>query len=409
MWLKRYKLLDLTIVFLFSSPNFELLQGRAITQEQKEYYTISVFTEEDDSVFVFDGIKGERSSDSLAELPANPLNPGFDSGVKDSSVSPILLPPAQGASTGSKVVEEVPTSEVTIKALEKVTPSPVTVKYQQTYDRLKALWKSQVYGKSEKEHYKLFFQQDEAISGLEDENDSPEALSAGALTEKSLQALMFRFLIETPTIDIPNEDKISVISAKVMDTPDQNIQIDHQKLKETLIDPALKFFTVQNKNTYANIVKVEGKGGGKYVVVVIEKNGKVYLIDPSTQQKTYHLNILSEIVKSLNSQKPHDMDTNFHTDSEDIVYTGIQGASAGSTSSGIYAFTYWASIMSTDALDAFERINGADSEETTLLQEYDSIKMASVYSKKLKKVPGLSNANNFELDIRKWLREELVF
>lgn len=316
-----------------------------------------------------------------------------------------LVNPSQLQSVLPQVAPESQPETVALAALKEVKAPPALEAYRQQYHSLKIQWKSTLPSDSAN-LFQLFFQQEAALSGLADTRQSPEALSSGELTEKALQALMFRFLIDNPSIDISNPQHINIVLATVKKIQPTSVQLDQALLKSTLLDPAIDCFTNKHKNIYATIFKVGEIGKEKYVVIVLKKDGRLQLIDPSTQHKEYHSNLLNEITTSLNRQKTDDSIT-FRPADESIIYTEIQGSDAGSTSSGIYAFAYWAAVMQTDSLEAFERVNGATNEETSVLDSYDSLNIAAVYSKRLKKTPGLRDADSFDQDIRSWLRAEL--
>lgn len=324
--------------------------------------------------------------------------------------------------------------QTTATALKEAEPSPTTTAYQKKYQELQAQWKIQTNGKSMSGGYSLFFQQDdflnaEANKGTDIQktsdypygasqkifNDgadgSPEALSSGNLTTNALQALMLRFLSYNPLLDIP-VDSIAVAQAFVDSAPGNAIRLDESLIKSVILTPALDAFNKKGKNIYASLMRIDAEGKGQYVVVV-DEHGHVCIIDPTVKEKSYKDKLLSEVVKSLNKARTAQdvafipIKTEAHANEENIVNTGITGPDTDNSNNAIYAFTYWAAFMGTDKLEAYESVNGAATEETSALDVYESINLSGVYSRKIKKTPGLKGVSGFEANIREWLQSQL--
>ncbi|MDP3935685.1 MAG: hypothetical protein Q8Q56_01660, partial [Alphaproteobacteria bacterium] len=222
-----------------------------------------------------------------------------------------LLPVAPSDQTINNTTPEA----TAVKALEKAGPSPTTLAYQKKYKELQALWKTQVRGKSIASGYRVFFQQDDFPTGgdfiqkstddpygvntpapLEEVHESAEALSSGNLTPNAIQSLMLRYLSDNPEIDIPVG---SINTASAFITSENIVKLDQALLKSSILDPTLDAFMKKNRSVYSSVIRLEGAGNGQYVVVVIDKYGKVSLIDPALKQKAYDKNLLSGIVTSL--------------------------------------------------------------------------------------------------------------
>lgn len=384
-----------------------------LTQEEKDQLVLNVIN---------DAIQTGAVNAGAINTSKNPNSVTTDI-VSPSVTQPtVTLLPA----TPSDQAIKITTPEATaVKALEQAGPAPTTVAYQAKYKELQAQWKTKVRGSSMAAGYGVFFQ----LDNIPTKNDAPqkssddpygtntptqpeaphesvEALSAGNLTSNAIQALMLKYLSDNPDIDIP-VDSINTASAFI--TSENTVRVDDALLKSTLLDPTLDAFTKKNRSIYASVVRLEGAGNGQYVVVVIDKHGNVSLIDPAHNEKVYDTKLLAGIVTSLNKQrKATDMEfVAAKTDS--IVYTGLNGKDSDNTRSGLYAFAYWAAFMFDDKLEAYQSVNGAATDETSALVSYDAIKLCAVYSKKVKKTPGLKVFEAFELDIREWLRTQVKF
>lgn len=397
---KKYKI-SLLFLLLLTLPQYAL-KARAIAQEAiPDYLLIEQLTKETSPDDVISAI----SNDVIL-----PVKPPIKSGEIEKS--PLSIPPQQITVPASNTLIGSPPEnpeEATLTALKSVGPSPVSLTYQKRYQELKSMWKSGLRGTSEADTYPLFFQQDDTLNKVEGVHDSPEALSSGELTDKGIQALMLRFLFDTPSIEYPKLDAFDVIPALVGKAPTTSVSINEMFIKERFLNPAQYAFK-NGKNIYASIVKLAGGGSGtsRYVVVVAEKNGKITLIDPSAQHNAAHVILLGELIKSMNRQKEEGSLIEFKRAEDPIIYTGIQGADSSSDNTGIYAFAYWAAFLNTDSLEAYQNVNGADSEEDRVLKSYDSLKVSAVYSMRKKVLPPLDRENPFEDDVRQWLRAELA-
>jgi hypothetical protein len=313
---------------------------------------------------------------------------------------------------------------MTVKALANAGPPPVQVAYQEKYKELQTRWKTQVSGKPISAGYKVFFEQDSSLSYLNSDSssssvdysnpildeaphESVQALSSGNLTSNALQSLMLRYLSDNPNIDIL-VDGVNVASAFVEETTN-TIRIDDALINSVLLTPSRDAFAKKNRSVYSSIVRLEGSGRGQYINVVIDKQGHVSVIDTALKEKRYASNLLSQIVRSLNKQRLA-TDLKFVTANTDpIVYTGLQGSDDDNTRSALYAFAYWSAFMKDDKLDSYTNVNGAASESTNYLNSYDSLNLCAVYSKKLKKTTGKHDSNAYELDLRGWLSNQVIF
>lgn len=316
---------------------------------------------------------------------------------------------------------------LTVKALEQAGPAPTTLAYQAKYKELQALWKATLNGKSITSGYEVFFQQDDiptenttvqkssddpyginTPASTDEVHESVEALSSGNLTSNAIQALMLRYLADNPKIDIP-VDSISAASVMITDASENAVRVNEALLKSSVLDPALDAFTKKNRSMYASIIRLEGAGNGQYIIVTLDKHGNVSLIDPALAQKSYDKKLLAQIVSTLNKQRKATDLKYVAAETDSVVYTGLNGKDSDNTRSGLYAFACWAALMSADKLDAYQNVNGAATEQNNLLDSYDSIKLCSIYSKKVKQTPGIKDSTAFELDLREWLRTQITF
>lgn len=355
-------------------------------------------------------------SDGLGTIPTIIVTP-------PQPIDTILPTPVSTTATGN--IATIPSNVITVKALEKAGPTPNQRSYQQKYKELQLLWKTQVSGKNLNAGYHVFFEQDNFLDTTSSGNpnssgdyanpaaddsahQSVEALSSGNLTSNALQALMLRYLNDNADINI-SLSGVNVAMAFVTPDPDNAIRLDDALINSVLLTPARDAFTKQNNSIYSAVIQLKGAGKGQYVSVVIDKRGNVSLIDTAIKEKTYATTLLTHIIASLNKQRLTTDLIFVAADSDPIVYTGLQGADADNTRSGLYAFAYWAAFMKADTLDAYKRVNGAASEETNVLSSYDSLNLCSVYSKTLSKTTGYHDSNAYELDLRAWLRTQVSF
>ncbi|MDP3641085.1 MAG: hypothetical protein Q8R43_01450, partial [Alphaproteobacteria bacterium] len=422
--LAKHKLFFCLTLFSYLIAGFPLIAD-AIPPEESAAYLPRAWTPpgeltpEEQAQLVLDVIKDAIRTDTTS------TSNGSNSVTADVVSPSIVQKPAILLPVTPTNQESVTQTVTTVKALEQAGPAPTTVAYQAKYKELQALWKATVNGKSMASGYGVFFEQDDLPTesttvqkssddpygtntpeSIDDVHESVEALSSGNITSKAIQALMFRYLGDNPKNDIP-VDNISAASAFISEAPENAVRINEGLLKSAIFDPALDAFTKKYRSMYASIVRLEGSGKGQYVVVTIDKQGNVALIDSALAKKGYDKKLLTEIVTSLNNQRKA-TDLKFvaaKTDS--ILYTGLNGKDSDNTRSGLYAFAYWAAFMSVDKLDAYQRVNGAATEETTVLDSYDSINLSALYSKKLKQIPAIKDSNAYELDLREWLRSQV--
>lgn len=383
-------------------------------------------TQEEKDQLVFNVIN-EAIRNGGVNAGANSTSSDQNSLTTGSVATPITQPAVTllPVAPSDPVIKNTTPEATAVKALEQAGPAPRTVAYQAKYKELQAQWKTKVRGSSMAAGYGVFFQ----LDNIPTENDAPqkssddpygvnttaqteaphesvEALSSGNITSNAIQALMLRYLSDNPDIDIPVD---SINTALAFVTSENTIRIDEALLKLNILEPTLDALTKKNRSMYASIIRLEGAGNGQYIVVTIDKHGNVSLIDPALKQKVYDKKLLDGIVTSLNKQRQA-TDLKFvAAETDSIVYTGINGKDSDNTRSGLYAFAYWAAFMSDDKLEAYQNVNGAATEETSVLASYDSINLSAVYSKKVKKTPGIKDATAFELDLREWLRSQVKF
>jgi hypothetical protein len=392
-WLPKKHKASLLFLLLLTLPDCGVKARAIVAESILDYRLIDRMTKETQPVDESNASLSTEGSIKPAVIKTLPL-------IIPSQ--PIILP-------ASSTLEEpagLSQTQVALAALKPIGPSPVSLAYQKRYQELKSIWRSGLHGTSAADTYPLFFQQDDTLNKVDGIHNSVEALSSGELTEKGVQALMLRFLFDTPSIDYPKPSAFDVIPALVDTTSTNSVSINDMFIKERFLMPAQYAFK-NGKNVYASIVKLENGVSRRYVVVVVDKHGRVILIDPSTQHTSSHAILLNEFIKVMNQQKEEGSLIQFKISEDPIIYTGIQGADSSADNTGIYAFTYWAAFLNTDSFDAYQNVNGADSEEDRVLMSYDSLKVASVYSKREKVLPPLDRENPFEEDIRQWLRAEL--
>ena len=218
------------------------------------------------------------------------------------------------------------------------------------------------------------------------------------LTSTAVLELMYGFLINHPEIYIPDLESFGLFTIASYNTTTHAVTIPQvEQLKNKLLHQALAAFT-KGQKLYTTIVQVGGSGSGHYTLVVIERDGKVHMIntmgafagDSKYDPYTY---IQPELVKALNT----------HKGSAPIVFTaasnvrtGIQDADARSNSCGIYSFVYWAALMMTQDINAYKRVTAAASEG--YLSEYKSILNAVTHESSIDaivQVDDPSKANDF--------------
>lgn len=243
------------------------------------------------------------------------------------------------------------------------------------------------------------------------------------ITDVALQALMYRFLIDNPSVSISDLDSFRVFTVADYTPITHRTVIRDREVKYSLLEQAKSAF-LAGKRLYASVVQVGGAEGGHYTVVVIENTGKVHMLntfkpyegEPSEEAYQY---ILRALVVSLNDQKG----SSSIVFSEGInIRTGIQDSDLASNSCGLYSFAYWAALMLTQNMDAYQRVTAAASDGR--LARYGDINAAASYGRKLTYITqvfdrrdefGITYYKNphadiqagFELDLCRWLRSEL--
>jgi hypothetical protein len=355
-----------------------------------------------------------------------------------SNLTPPLQLPANTSNQTPKevlgVVQQKPSNAEeknlkTLSELKEAGPSPTTLAYQKKYNELQKQWKTQLNGKSLKEQYSLFFEQDDFLNNKTNKGSeiiktgeykttsfdnsaqgAPAELSSGNLKTNAIKALMLRFLSDISPIDVPI-DSIDVVSANVLSS---KVTVDEKFIKSVMLNPALDAFKNKGKKIYASVLRLDGEGNGQYVVVVIDKDGKVRIIDPVSRVKPYKDNLLLAVVDALNKARTV-MDMAFSAYKNDLdsndsafVNTGIAGPDNDNTKSGIYAFTYWAGLMKEDNIDAYKSINGAAAADANDFSQLDAINWASVYSRTEKALPSAIGLQTYEEDVRQWLSDQLT-
>jgi hypothetical protein len=283
-------------------------------------------------------------------------------------------------------------------------PSIHSLAYSDKYALIKQDWKAAALGVEN-----LFFEGDAINSEL---------------TDTAILALMYRFLIDNPEVKIPDLDNFKVFTIANYTPATYTAIVEPKTIQNSLLIPALTAFR-DGKNLYATIVQVGGAGSGHYTVVVIEKTGKVHMINTfkpyeGEAAKEPYQYILTALVNSLNVQKGAE-DINFMVESN--IRTGIQDPDIGSNSCGIYSFVYWAALMMTQTMDAYQRITAAASDGKLTI--YGDIKAASSYSRTEPQVvqildrtdgfgvqyfknPHAEEQARFEQNLRAWLQAELA-
>ncbi|MCP5322837.1 MAG: hypothetical protein H6492_02385 [Candidatus Paracaedibacteraceae bacterium] len=285
--------------------------------------------------------------------------------------------------------------------------------YASRYNRLKNDWKNIV--RFEETPVEFFFESEAATAEI---------------TDVALQALMYRFLIDNPSVSIPDLDSFRVFTVADYTPGTHRAVIRDREVKNSLLEQAKSAFSA-GKRLYASVVQVGGAEGGHYTVVVIENTGKVHMLNtfkpyegtPSEEEYQY---ILRALVVSLNAQKG----------SSSIVFsegintrTGIQDSDIASNSCGLYSFAYWAALMATQDMDAYQRVTAAASDGR--LARYGDINAAASYGRKLTHItqvfdreerlvidgiaenikyyknPHADIQAGFESDLREWLQREL--
>lgn len=288
-----------------------------------------------------------------------------------------------------------------------VKPSPRISPYAERYGAIKNNWKEpmRILGGSVQS---FFFEGNPVKSEL---------------TDAAVLSLMYRFLKDNPSVVIPDLDNFRVFTIANYDPATHIATTQDEQINKTLLSQARATFA-KGKKLYANIVQVGGAGSGHYTVVVIEKNGRVNIINTfkpyigEALEEPYQY-ILTAVVSSLNSQKT-DEDITF-VEGENIR-TGIQDSDIGSNSCGIYSFVYWAALMLTQDIDAYKQVTAAASEGA--LNRYEDILTAASYPRKADKIqqiqdrvgefgevyfknPNAERQVEFEASLREWLIEEV--
>jgi hypothetical protein len=238
-----------------------------------------------------------------------------------------------------------------------------------------------------------------------------QGVEKSELTSTAILELMYGFLIERPEIHIPDLENFGLFTIANYNTTTQAVAIPQiLQLKNKLLNQALAAFETGQK-LYATIVQVGGAGSGHYTLVVIERDGKVHMINTmgiiaeGLAGDDPYVHIMPELVKALNT----------HKGTAPIVFTaasnvrtGIQDADAGSNSCGIYSFVYWAALMMTQDINAYKRVTAAAAEG--YLEDYNGILKASIHTKAMDaivQVDDLSKANEFGIRYFKNPRAEM--
>lgn len=263
-------------------------------------------------------------------------------------------------------------------------PSAVENKgrYTRMYSTLQERWKIAV---AVEEDLKRFFF-DKGI-------DNSELMSTAMLE------LMYGFLIEHPEIYISDLENFGLFTVAEYNTAMRAVTIPQiQQLKSKLLDQSLAAFE-KGQALYATIVQVGGTRSGHYTVVVIERNGKVHMINTMgviakrLEADDPYVYIMPELVKALNTHKGF---APIVFTAASNVRTGIQDADAGSNSCGIYSFVYWAALMMTQDMNAYKRVTAAASDG--YLGGYEDIVRAATLKKEMGEIVQIddkSKANEF--------------
>jgi len=259
-------------------------------------------------------------------------------------------------------------------------PAANKIRYETMYADLQKTWKAV----AEANLKEFFFNQ-----GVE----------KSELTSTAILELMYGFLIEHPEVHIPDLENFGLFTIANYNTTTQAVTIPQlSQLKNKVLNQALAAFET-GKKLYATIVQVGGAGSGHYTLVVIERDGKVHMINTmgiiaeGLAGDDPYVHIMPELVKALNT----------HKGTAPIVFTaasnvrtGIQDADAGSNSCGIYSFVYWAELMMTQDINAYKRVTAAAAEG--YLSDYEGILKAAIHTKAMDaivQVDDLSKANEF--------------
>lgn len=377
------------------------LNSRAVSSEHREsYVAFEIVLAEIINLFQLE--QGAAKSPSVVALAPQSIT--ADSLVGASQTTPSSVSAVVTPSTSSQV------SAATVQAVsESIQKTPtIEEQYESAYVKVKSDWKSQITGYDLKDRYKVFFDMSDFVHS-DDISDSAVSLSSGMLTPSAVQALQWRFAKENAgSINFLNHpEELSPITDLVTVNPNNTVSLNASVLKTKLIDPSVRYLQQAGKDVYARVVQIGPPSNKKYIVVAVQQHGEILVVDPSTQTKAYAANFVSALVNGFNTQKDATHPVTYRSNANNFVYGGIEGSEPGSTADGIFSFAYWAAIMSANSLDGYQALNGFQSERDSKLEDFDTLAVGAVYSKKVARVPSTSSSADFEANVRAWLRTEL--
>lgn len=400
--LLRRKQQTLCILFNLAFSSLISLNARAVVESHIESYVFfePVLDE------LINRIQETKSTSQTSTTPV--INLTQSSGI----ATAVGLTPSATSGTSQEALrsgDERDIARVEVAAIaQKVKETPtIKAQYKAKYASKQREWGSAFNGTSLKSRYNVFFDMSDFLEE-KDINEDAVSLSSGVLTERGVEALQWRFAMDRSLNFLNHTDELAPITDLVTINPDNSVSLNQSVLKSKLLEPSLRYTVQPEKSVYARIVKVGTGSRAKYLVVAVEQHGGVFVIDPSNQTKPYAKNFVSEILKGFNAQKRSTNHRVYSSSSNNFIYGGLQGGDIASTAGGIFAFAYWSAIMSANSIEAYKSLNGFQSEREPKLKRYSNLAVGAVYSKKVDKMPSSVSSNEFEFDIRKWLREEAL-